>query len=54
MLLALFVWSFYVVVGRICAPMIQGRSATGLGKGTGGESRRITWGNDVSLDWVLS
>ncbi|WWC86676.1 uncharacterized protein L201_001553 [Kwoniella dendrophila CBS 6074] len=28
-------WSFYVVVGRVCTPMIQGRSSSGLGRSTG-------------------
>ncbi|CAD6570727.1 MAG: hypothetical protein TREMPRED_005979 [Tremellales sp. Tagirdzhanova-0007] len=33
--LALTVWSFYVVVGRVCTSMIRNRSSSGLGKATG-------------------
>ncbi|ORY21741.1 DHHC palmitoyltransferase-domain-containing protein [Naematelia encephala] len=29
------VWSFYVVVGRVCTPMIQRRSSTGYSRGIG-------------------
>ena len=36
-LLALIAWSFYVVVGRVCTPIIRGYSNTGLGKAVGGE-----------------
>ena len=43
-LLALIAWSFYVVVGRVCTPMIRGNSNTGLGKAVGGEPVR-----DVSV-----
>ena len=35
--LALTVWSFYVVVGRVCTSMIRNRSSSGLGKATGGK-----------------
>jgi len=36
-ILALTAWSIYVVVGRVCTPMIRSRSTTGLGLGTGSE-----------------
>ena len=35
-IIALTIWSFYVVVGRVCAPAIQGRSSQGYSVGTGG------------------
>lgn len=35
LVLALSVWSFYVMVGRICNPMIQRKSSTGLERGAG-------------------
>ena len=38
-LVALTIWSFYVVVGRVCAPAIQGRSSQGYSVGAGGEYR---------------
>lgn len=40
-LIALVIWSFYVVVGRACAPLIQRHSSTGLGRGTG--SKPMQW-----------
>jgi uncharacterized membrane protein len=36
-LIALVIWSFYVVVGRICAPAIQRQSAASWSRATGGE-----------------
>lgn len=37
LLIALTIWSFYVVVGRICAPAIQGNSDQDYSVGTGGK-----------------
>lgn len=33
---ALSIWSFYVIVGRVCTPMIRNRSASDLGRSVGG------------------
>ncbi|WRT64556.1 uncharacterized protein IL334_001488 [Kwoniella shivajii] len=33
--LALMCWSFYVIVGRVCTPMVRGGSSSGLGKSAG-------------------
>lgn len=38
LLIALTIWSFYVVVGRVCAPALRGDSVQGFGIGTGGVS----------------
>ncbi|KAE8540516.1 hypothetical protein D1P53_003463 [Cryptococcus gattii VGV] len=32
---ALSIWSFYVIVGRVCTPMIRNRSASDLGRSVG-------------------
>ncbi len=36
-MLALAVWAYYVVIGRVCAPMIQQRENAGGSLGQGGE-----------------
>lgn len=33
--IALSIWSFYVIVGRVCTPMIRNRSASDLGRSVG-------------------